>query len=139
MDSELMLIPMFGMVCLTFAVGVTMRLRREKAVKEGFDWRYYKTFEGVPPPRFSLQADQHFSNMFEVPMLFYAACITAMVLDSVDQISLALALFYLIGRLAHARIALTHNRLQIRARVYVASGLILFALWAWIFTATLLI
>ena len=46
MDREMMLLPLFGQVLLTFYVGVVARLRREKAVKEGFNWRYFKTFEG---------------------------------------------------------------------------------------------
>jgi hypothetical protein len=139
MDRELMLIPMFAMVCLTFVVGVTMRYRREKVVKEGFNWRYYKTFEGEMPPRESLQADQHFINLFEIPVLFYAACLTTMTLDSVDQIGLALAGLFVIGRFIHAQIALTHNRMLIRSRVYVLTSLILFGFWCWIFATSFLL
>ena len=85
-----MLIPLFAQVLLTFYVGIVMRIRREKAVKEGADWRYFKTFEGEKPPRYVLQADQHFTNMFETPMLFFAACIVAMTLDNVEQYNQAL-------------------------------------------------
>ena len=34
MDREMMLLPLFGQVLLTFYVGVVARLRREKAVKD---------------------------------------------------------------------------------------------------------
>jgi hypothetical protein len=139
MDRELMLIPMFAMVCLTFVVGATMRFRREKVVKEGFNWRYYKTFEGEMPPRESLQADLHFINLFEVPVLFYAACLTTMTLDSVDQIGLALAGLFVIGRFVHAQITLTHNKMLIRSRVYVLTSLILFVFWCWIFATSFVV
>ena len=128
-----MILPMFAMVTLTFIVGITMRLRRDQVVREGFNWRYYKTYEGEKPPRHSLQADQHFVNLFEVPILFYVACLSILsISDSVDNITFALAWIYVLGRFVHARISLTNNRLLWRARVYVFSGLILYSMWIWI-------
>jgi hypothetical protein len=113
-----------------------MRLRREKAVKEGTDWRYFKTFEGEKPPRYVLQADQHFTNMFETPMLFFAVCITAMVLDNVDNVLLGLAAAFVLARCIHAWVALTNNRLLWRSRIFVTSSLILLTSWCWLLYAT---
>ena len=124
-----MVLPIFAMVCLTFIVGVSMRLKREQVVKKGFNWRYYKTFEGEKPPRDALQADQHFVNLFEVPVLFYTACLTVMILDSLTEFIFALAWIYVLGRVLHAQISLTHNRLLWRSRVFVGSGLVLFSMW----------
>ena len=129
MEIKWILIPLFAQVLLTFYVGIVMRLRREKAVKEGTDWRYFKTFEGEKPPRDALQADQHFVNLFEVPVLFYTACLTVMILDSLTEFIFALAWMYVLGRVFHAHISLTHNRLLWRSRVFVGSGLVLFSMW----------
>ena len=132
MEIKWILIPLFAQVLLTFYVGIVMRLRREKAVKEGTDWRYFKTFEGEKPPRYVLQADQHFTNMFETPMLFFAACISAMIFDTVDNILFGLASAFVLGRCIHAWITLTNNRLLWRGRIFVASCLALLAIWVWL-------
>lgn len=132
MNSELMLLPLLGQVILTFCVGLLARIRREKSVKEGFNWRYFKTFEGEKPPRYVLQADQHLVNLFEVPMLFFAAGILAISLDTVDTMILLLASIYVISRVIHAIISLTNNRLLWRARVFIFSTIIILVMWFWL-------
>jgi hypothetical protein len=129
MDSELMLIPLLGQVILTLCVGVLARLRRDKSVKEGFNWRYFKTFEGEKPPRYVLQADQHLVNLFEAPMLFFAVGILAISLDTVDTVILLMASIYVISRVIHAIISLTNNRLLWRARIFILSTIILLLMW----------
>ena len=128
----MMLLPLFGQVLLTFYVGVVARLRREKAVKEGFNWRYFKTFEGEKPPRYVLQADQHLVNLFEAPVLFFAAGILSITLETVDIVIFTLAMLYVIVRIWHARITLTNNRLLWRARAFIASCWILLIIWIWL-------
>ena len=132
MNSELMLLPLLGQVILTFCVGLLARIRREKSVKEGFNWRYFKTFEGEKPPRYVLQADQHLVNLFEVPMLFFAAGILAISLDTVDTMILLLASIYVISRVIHAIISLTNNRLLWRGRVFIFSTIIILVMWFWL-------
>lgn len=127
-----MLLPLFAQVVLTFVVGTVMRTRRNRAVNEGMDWRYFKTFEGEKPARDVLQADQHFVNMFEVPMLFFAAGLAAIMFGVVDEVMLLLAAIFVLGRSVHAWISLTNNRLLHRARVYVYTCLDLLVLWFWI-------
>jgi len=132
MNSELMLLPLLGQVILTFCVGFLARIRREKSVKEGFNWRYFKTFEGEKPPRYVLQADQHLVNLFEVPMLFFAAGILAISLDTVDTVILLIASIYVVSRVIHAIISLTNNRLLWRARVFMFSTIIILMMWFWL-------
>lgn len=127
-----MLIPLLGQVILTLCVGVLARLRRDKSVKEGFNWRYFKTFEGEKPPRYVLQADQHLVNLFEAPMLFFAVGILAISLDTVDAVILIMASIYVISRVIHAIISLTNNRLLWRARIFIFSTIILLIMWFWL-------
>ena len=127
-----MLIPLLGQVILTLCVGVVARLRRDKSVNEGFNWRYFKTFEGEKPPRYVLQADQHLVNLFEAPMLFFAVGILAISLDTVDTVILLMASIYVISRVIHAIISLTNNRLLWRARVFIFSTIILLMMWFWL-------
>jgi len=131
-----MLLPILGQVMLTFYVGVVARLRRDRAVKEGFNWRYFKTFEGDKPPRYVLQADQHLVNLFEAPVLFFTAGILSITLEKVDIVIFSLSVLYVITRIWHARITLTNNRLLWRARAFILSCLILLMIWIWLIILT---
>ena len=132
MDIELMLLPLFAQVILTLIVGVIARRRRDRSVKDGFNWRYFKTFEGEKPPRYVLQADQHLVNLFEAPMLFFVAGILSISLDTVDEYMLLFATFCVTTRVIHAYISLTNNRLLWRARIFILSSLILLIMWIWL-------
>ena len=132
MEREHILVPMFAMVNLIFFVGLVMLHRRRKVVREGFDWRYYITFEGEKPPRKALQKDLHFSNLFEIPMLFFPTCIVVMILDQVDMTILALAWSFFLSRCWHSYIALTNNRLRWRAISYEISCVVVYLMWVWI-------
>jgi len=132
----MMLLPILGQVMLTFYVGVVARLRRDRAVKEGFNWRYFKTFEGDKPPRYVLQADQHLVNLFEAPVLFFTAGILSITLEKVDIVIFSLSVLYVITRIWHARITLTNNRLLWRARAFILSCLILLMIWIWLIILT---
>ena len=132
MDIELMLLPLFAQVILTLIVGVIARRRRDRSVKDGFNWRYFKTFEGEKPPRYVLQADQHLVNLFEAPMLFFVAGILSISLDTVDEYMLLFATLYVTTRVIHAYISLTNNRLLWRARIFILSSLILLIMWIWL-------
>ncbi len=127
-----MLIPLFAQVLLTLFVGTIARLRRDRAVKDGFNWRYFKTFEGEKPPRYVLQADQHLVNLFESPLFFFVAGILAISLNTVDQLILFMAILYVFLRCIHAHVSLTNNRLLWRARVFIISCLIILMMWLWL-------
>ena len=137
MEPEVMMVPLLAQVLLTLVVGWQMQSRRLAAVAEGFDWRYFKTFEGERPPRHVLQADQHFVNLFELPVLFFAAALAAMALDLVDQVALALAFLFVALRGWHAWIALGANRLSRRRWAYQVGWAAVLALWGWVAYAAL--
>lgn len=138
MDKELMLLPMFAMINLVFFVGLTMLFRRKKVVEEGFNWRYYITFEGDKPPRKSLQTDLHFSNLFEFPTLFFPTCIIVIILDRVDILILILAWSFFITRCWHSYISLTSNRLRWRQISFEISCVIIYLMWIWIIFSSIM-
>ena len=67
--------------------------------------------------------------LFEAPVLFYAACLAAMVAGFGDVVTLALAWGYVGARALHAFVHLRGNRLRKRAAAYGLSWLMLLALW----------
>jgi len=123
--------PMAAMVLLTAVVLVRMVLGRVAAVRRGeVDARYYKTFEGEKgESRKAAQHTRHFVNLFESPVLFYAACITAMVTGQGTGVIVWLAWAYVICRVAHAFVHLGSNRIPPRMVIYGASWLVLLAIW----------
>ena len=136
MEVEAFIPPMFAMITLIFVAGLIMLSRRYQVVKEGFDWRYYITFEGEQPPRKSLQTDQHFSNLFEFPMLFFPTCIIAMVVDLSDLFIIGLAWLFFFSRLWHTYVSLTNNRLRYRRISFEVGAITIYVMWLYIIIQT---
>ncbi|WP_297799771.1 MAPEG family protein [Arenimonas sp. GDDSR-1] len=75
------------------------------------------------------RAADNFRNLFELPVLFYAAmllCLQAGI-DSVAILVLAWAFVAL--RALHSYIHCTYNRVMDRFKAYVLSGFVLWAIW----------
>ena len=123
--------PMAAMVLITILVLYRMVRGRFAAVASGaVDPRFYKTYQGEEgETRIVAQHNRHFVNLFENPVLFYAACITAMVTSQVTQIMIWLAWAYVAARLVHMFIHLTSNKIYPRMAIYGASWAALLAMW----------
>jgi len=132
--------PMFAMVLLTFAVAVVLFRARIRAVREGHTAvSYFRTFAGSPPEQeFLAKPTRHFANLFEVPTLFYAGCLAAMLVGATGPTGLVLAWGYVAARLAHAWVHLGGNRVRHRFRIYLASWIFLLALWFYVCSAVAL-
>ncbi|MDZ4813752.1 MAG: MAPEG family protein [Pseudomonadota bacterium] len=122
--------PMFAMVLLTATVLMVLFRRRARAVRDGtVTSRYFRVYQGESEPESSAAAARHFANLFEAPVLFYAACLAAMVAAIGDVATLILAWLYVLARVIHAGVHLGDNRLRRRIAAYALSWLILLALW----------
>ena len=132
--------PMFAMVLLTFAVAVVLFRARIRAVREGHTAvSYFRTFAGSPPElEFLAKPTRHFANLFEVPTLFYAGCLAAMVVGATGAPALVFAWGYVATRLVHAWVHLGGNRVRHRFRIYLISWVFLLALWIYVAGATAL-
>jgi hypothetical protein len=76
------------------------------------------------------QAAENFRNLFEVPVLFYVLC-AALSLEGGSTPGFVAAAWAYVGlRSIHSLIHVTYNRVTHRFLVYVASTLLLFAMWA---------
>ena len=133
MENKWMLLPLFFQCLLSLAALVISRLRREKAVREGkVKGTYFKTFEGDPPPREVMAADQLIGNFFETPLLFFTVALLIMIFNVNDLTQMILAGLFVFFRLWHAQIKLTHNKLPKRALVFTLSLLVIFLMWFWL-------
>jgi hypothetical protein len=90
---------------------------------------YYRSYQGDEPEALQVVA-RHFSNLFEVPVLFYVGVLMIYVTQQVSYWAVALAWLYVALRYAHSYVHLTSNDVQVRFGVYLASGFVLLLLWA---------
>ena len=131
MDVNALIYPMAVMVLFTFVVLIAMFRSRVRAVRKGeVDVYFYKTYQGASEPDSTLKLSQHFSNMLEVPTLFYVACVAAMVVGETALAFHLLAWLYVILRVIHAYIHTGRNKLRQRVNVYFSSWIVLLLMWA---------
>jgi len=122
--------PMLAMVLLTFSTLVRLFLARRASVAEGVvSASYFKVYQGSTEPEASAQLARHFTNLFEAPVLFYAACISAMAIHATGTPFLALAWLYVLLRIAHTYVHTGKNVLNSRILAYFSSWLVLLAMW----------
>lgn len=123
--------PMAAMVLLTFVVALWMLYQRLQAVRGGhIKMDYFKLVRGEdPPPRSMLQADNHFRNLFEVPVLFYAGCLVAMMIPLFGTLVQIWAWLFVAARILHALMHLGSNRILYRSRAYFLSWFAVLGLW----------
>lgn len=122
-------LPVFAMMGLTALVWLRMYWLRIGAWRRGrLSSAYMRTAQGTPPPEQVVAASRHFSNLFEVPVLFYVTCLLLAVLARVDGVFLAMAWLFVLCRVVHAAIHLTYNNPYHRFASYVAGCVVLGAM-----------
>jgi hypothetical protein len=121
--------PMFAMVCLTFMVGVFLLFTRIYAARSrAVNLKYFKLLNG-DIPEFLQKPTRHFVNLFEVPILFYAACLTAMVTGTVSETVQTLAWVFVGFRVLQALIHIGPNSVYPRMLSFLGSFSVVIIMW----------
>lgn len=76
------------------------------------------------------RAADNFSNLFELPVLFYVALLAANATGNSSDLVVLLAWLYVLLRGAHSLVHCTYNRVMHRFNIYMLSTLVLWVLWA---------
>ncbi|GAA2864987.1 MAPEG family protein [Aminobacter niigataensis] len=122
--------PMLSQVLLVYIVYVVLGLRRRQAVRAG-EARVNQFKTRVAEPELSVTAANNTSNQFELPVLFYTACLALYVTDGASFVSVGLAWLFVATRYAHAWVHLTANRVRLRSLAFILGWLVLGLLWIW--------
>jgi hypothetical protein len=85
----------------------------------------------------NVQSADHFRNLFEMPVLFYALCAFLAITRLTTLLLLACAWGYVVLRAAHTYVHLTSNKVVRRFQLFVASTIVLYVMWG-IFAVRLL-
>lgn len=134
MNQTHMLYPLFALVSLTFFIVIRLGLVRVRAVRQdGLNPGYFKYNRGGKPPEYMLRTEQNYTNLFELPILFYVAVIIAYITASVDLANILLAWLFVITRFIHTYSHLLHNKLLLRRKIFLYSSLVLIILWVKLF------
>ena len=128
------LYPMMALVALTFAVLLVLPFKRIGAALQGrVRARDFKYGESPNVPGDVAIPNRNLMNLLELPVLFYAACITFYVTRTVDAAAVWLAWAYFGLRMGHSVVHLTYNKVLHRLVVYAASCVVLAVLWIRLF------
>mgnify|MGYP003331194526 CR=1 FL=1 len=82
-----------------------------------------------PEPDFETRCTRHFSNLFEVPVLFYLACILIQVQNLQDKNLVTLGWIYCGFRVLHSMSHLLSSKVGPRLLLFVFSNVALVILW----------
>lgn len=124
-----MLYPMFAMVLVTFAVAIYLFRLRFKAIRGGeLRLSQFRLNTGEMPDKMA-QAARNYSNLFEVPVLFYAAGATALALGIQTSAMVIVAWVFVVARIIHSLIHLTGNNVIYRLYAYMLGNICVLLLW----------
>lgn len=121
--------PMLALVALTFVVTVQMYRRRVAEIRaRRIPLASIATSRGMTALEDVAAAD-NLRNLFEMPVLFYVACLTLAVVGADGPLAPALAWAYVALRALHSAIHLGGNRVRWRFYAFAASTAVLLAIW----------
>jgi hypothetical protein len=126
-----LLLPLLAQVALTFIVMISMYRGRVAEMKsKRIHPQRIKTRE--KSKRFltdSAPSSDNFSNLFELPVLFYTAILLTLILMVQDSILVTLAWTFVLTRYLHSFIHVTYNKVMHRFFVFLLSTFVLLAYW----------
>jgi hypothetical protein len=129
MSAEMVLLPVFVLVGLTFALLFWMATARTSSLKAG-EAKIKDIALGQPNwPVRATQIGNCFSNQFELPLLFYSLIALALPLRHADLVIVLLSWVFVVTRLVHAGIFVTSNNVQQRGLAWFAGAVVLCAMW----------
>jgi hypothetical protein len=129
MSAQMVLLPVFVLVGLTFALLLWMASARTRALT-GREVSIKDIALGQPNwPARATQIGNSFRNQFELPLLFYVLIALALPLRHADLFIVLMSWVFVVTRFVHAGIFVTTNNVQRRSLAWFAGVLVLFAMW----------
>jgi hypothetical protein len=128
MSAEMILLPLFVEVILTFALLFWLAPLRARDFRSGLREEDIALRE----PNWSksaLQVQYSYSNQFELPVLFYVLTILAYVTHHAGTLFVVLAWVFVIFRLLQAYVHVTNNKVRLRGTFFIISAIALAIMW----------
>jgi len=125
-----MIYAMFAMLVLTFTVAGYLFKLRVAAVKSGeVKLSSFRLNNADDTPTRMQQAARNYSNLFEMPVLFYAAGTLALALNLETPAITWLGWLFVLTRIAHSWIHLTSNNVIRRMQAFMLGNVCVLLIW----------
>jgi hypothetical protein len=129
MSIQMVLLPVFVQVALTFGLLLWMADARRRALVKGeTKFRDIALRQPNWPVR-ATQVGNCYSNQFELPVLFYVLIALALPLRHADFLIVVLSWVFVITRFVHAGIFVNSNDVRQRSLAWFAGALVLLVMW----------
>ena len=130
MADARILAPAFAMVALTVVVTFRMFFERLRQMRsERIRFAEIPSSSQMATRFADTRAADNYRNLFEMPVLFYLALLVAALTGLATPTWLALAWAYVALRCIHSAIHCGYNRVRHGFYAFLASNLVLWALW----------
>jgi hypothetical protein len=129
MSIPAVLLPVFVLIALTFALNTWMGYLRTSSVRRG-EVKIRDIALGERNwTKQTQQVNNAFHNQFELPVLFYVLVIFALITRQADLLFVAMSWIFVVLRLLHAYIMVTTNHVPRRAQVHFLGMIVLVLMW----------
>jgi len=129
MSVQMVLLPVFVLVALTFALLIGMvGTRRDALVSGKTKIRDVALGQSNWPER-ATQIGNCYRNQFELPLLFYLLIAIALPLRHADLFIVLMSWVFVVTRFLHAGVFISSNDLGRRSIVWLAGVLVLIVMW----------
>jgi hypothetical protein len=129
MTVPMILLPVFVLLTLTFALAIWMGYERNRVIftKEVRIKDIALTKEAWPDRAKQLSNAYH--NQYELPVLFYILVALALITKKADLIFVVLSWIFVLSRIVHCYIHVTSNRVPRRFFAYLVGLAVLIVMW----------
>jgi hypothetical protein len=139
MTVQMILLPVFVQVALTFAMLFWMASVRTRSVKSGETKIRDIALGQSAWPTGAQQISNNYTSQFQIPLLFYVVVILALFTRTADLIFVVLSWLFVLARIAHTYVHTTSNHVPTRFNVFGVGVFVLLIMWIYfafkIFTA----
>lgn len=123
--------PMIAHAFLVFGLYALLFIRRRKyTFTDGEAVRRYR--DTGEEARQSQLVNRNIANQFEIPVLFYAACLLLYITDADNIVTIILGWIFVLSRYAHSYVHVTSNKLRYRAPAFAIGVAALVMMWGWL-------
>ena len=130
MHNLTLVYPMMALIGLTFLMLFFLLILRVKAVQDRkVSPRYFKLNQGDKLPDNLTSVSQNYSNLLELPVLFYISCTIAIILQKNIDDFVVYAWIYVALRYVHSYIHTTYNNVLHRLFIFGMSCVVLIIMW----------
>ncbi|KGJ99284.1 MAPEG family protein [Thalassotalea sp. ND16A] len=131
--STELIAPMFTLMCLTALVWLYMyTLRLSYVIKHKIHAQQLSSPELIPQllPEHINRPANNFKNLFELPVIFYALMLLALLTNTINQVILYTSWFFVFSRILHSIVQCTYNKVMHRFVIYIIGAIALWLLLA---------